>query len=176
MSVIEEEFPAIRGLGLFNLDKELSWSLTESTSTGIKAFNSGIESTHYTDEFLGARLVVIGAAIDADTLWRLENEFEQTYDAALDGSFPPSTYEQKNDQEPGSIPKRYYSTDRLRTNVVVRNVIDITTHRRSVETHSPDAQTLDKAQETVRQYQTRFKQTKSSRSEFNKQRLNLINY
>ena len=176
--VIEEEFPAIRGLGLFNLDKELSWSLTKSTSTGIEAFNSGIESPHYTDEFLGARLIAIGAAIDADTLWRLENEFEQTYDAALDGSFLPriddSENNQDSDQEPGPI--RYYSTDRLRTNVVVRNVINITAHRQSIEVQSPDKQILEKARETVRQYKTRFKQISKSRGQFNKQRLNLIDY
>jgi len=178
LAVIEEEFPAIRGLGLFNLDKELSWSLTKSTSTGIEAFNSGIDSTHYTDEFLGARLIAIGAAIDADTLWRLENEFELTYDAALDGSFLPRIDDSKNNQDSDqeSHPISYYSTDRLRTNVVVRNVIDLTAHRQSIEVQSPAIQTLEKARETVRQYQTRFKQNNKHRGQFNKQRLNLIDY
>jgi len=58
----------------------------------------------------------------------------------------------------------------------VRNVIDLTTHRQSIEVQSPAIQTLEKARETVRQYQTRFKQNNKPRGQFNKQRLNLIDY
>jgi len=183
LSVIEEEFPAIRGLGLFNLNKELSWSLTRNDSTGIEEFNSGIESSHYTDEFLGARLVAVGAAIDADTLWRLENEPEENYDAALDGSFLPGTVEDNaNDGSDsanaatGSNIKRFYSTDRLRTNVVVRNVIDKTTHRLSVEARSPNIQTLQESKATVDRYQSRYDRARGSRFRIQKQRLDLIDY
>jgi len=183
LSVIEEEFPAIRGLGLFNMNKELSWSLTTQDSTGIEAFNTGIESSHYTDEFLGARLVAIGAAIDADTLWRLENEPEENYDAALDGSFLPSTFKDKTDEGSGSANaatganiKRFFSTDRLRTNVVVRNVIDKTTHRLSIEARSPNTQTLRESKATVDRYQSRYNTARGSRDRFRKQRLDLIDY
>lgn len=172
LSVIEQEFPAIRGLGLFNMNKELSWSLTKSASTGIDAFNAGIGSNHYTENFLGARLMVLGAAIDAETLWRLENEHEENYDAVVDGSFLPG-------DEPASLKtgaRAYYSTDRLRTNVVVRNVIDMTTHQLNLQKKSPDAQTLLKAGETVRRYKARFKQQQGPGRGFRRQSMELINY
>ena len=54
---IEQHFPAIRGLGLFSNNKELSWSLTDDSSTGLAGFNSGIQSDHYTTSFLCARVM-----------------------------------------------------------------------------------------------------------------------
>jgi len=54
MAVIESDFPAIRAVSLFNIDKELSWSLTESTSTGLTGFNLGLASSHFTSEYLSS--------------------------------------------------------------------------------------------------------------------------
>ncbi|MEM7256251.1 MAG: glycosyl hydrolase [Pseudomonadota bacterium] len=54
---VELHFPAIRGLGLFGNDKELSWSLTSESSTGLEGFNLGLQSDHYTSSFLCARIM-----------------------------------------------------------------------------------------------------------------------
>lgn len=57
LNSIEQHFPAIRGLGLFGNDKELSWSLTNEQSTGIDGFNLGLQSDHFTSNFLCARVM-----------------------------------------------------------------------------------------------------------------------
>ena len=62
MSTIESDFPAIRGVTLFNIDKELSWSLTEWSSTGLQGFNGGLQSPHFTSDFLTTDETVVAAA------------------------------------------------------------------------------------------------------------------
>jgi len=57
LTSIENHFPAIRGIGLFSIDKELSWSLTSASSTGIQGYNTGIQSDHYTTNFLCTRIM-----------------------------------------------------------------------------------------------------------------------
>jgi hypothetical protein len=49
---IENEFPAIRAVALFNIDKELRWSLTEPTSAGLQGYTNALQSSHYVGEFL----------------------------------------------------------------------------------------------------------------------------
>ena len=57
LTSIEQHFPAVRGLGLFGNDKELSWSLTSELSTGLEGFNLGLQSDYYTSNFLCARVM-----------------------------------------------------------------------------------------------------------------------
>ncbi len=57
LASIEEHFPAIRGIGLFGNNKELSWSLTDELSTGLEGFNLGLQSDHYNSNFLCARVM-----------------------------------------------------------------------------------------------------------------------
>lgn len=51
---MQNTFPAIRGISLFNINKELSWSLTESNSTGMAGFNDGLSSGYFSDAYLYA--------------------------------------------------------------------------------------------------------------------------
>ena len=57
LSSLEQYFPAIRGISLFSNNKELRWSLTSASSTGLQGFNSGVQSDHYTTSFLCARVM-----------------------------------------------------------------------------------------------------------------------
>ena len=57
MTSIEEYFPAIRAVGLFGSNKELSWSVTSSNSSGLHGFNIGLQSDHFTSDFLCARIM-----------------------------------------------------------------------------------------------------------------------
>jgi len=66
LSSIELHFPAIRGISLFNHNKELSWSLVKSNSTGLTAYNRGIQSDYFTTSFLCAR-VMPGRSTSVDT-------------------------------------------------------------------------------------------------------------
>ena len=54
MSSIENDFPAIRALALFNINKELDWSLTDSGNTGLSGYIGGMMSSHFTSDFLSA--------------------------------------------------------------------------------------------------------------------------
>ncbi len=54
MSSIENDFPAIRALALFNINKELDWSLSESGNTGLQGYIGGMLSSHFTSDFLFA--------------------------------------------------------------------------------------------------------------------------
>lgn len=65
MQRIEDDFPAIRAVGLFNIDKELSWSLTEPSSTGLSGFTSGLQSSHFTSEFLTTNNQVMNFTLPA---------------------------------------------------------------------------------------------------------------
>jgi len=49
---IESDFPAIRAIALFNINKELSWSISEATNTGLDAWSVGVYSSHYTADYL----------------------------------------------------------------------------------------------------------------------------
>lgn len=51
---LEFNFPAVRALALFNINKELRWSLNESTNTGLNAWNTGTQSEYFTSEFIVA--------------------------------------------------------------------------------------------------------------------------
>lgn len=44
---IEASFSAVKAVLLFNTDKELSWSISESHSTGLNGFNSAIATSHF---------------------------------------------------------------------------------------------------------------------------------
>lgn len=50
MAALPREFPAVRALTLFNINKELGWSLTEPGNTGLNAFNSALQSTYFTSQ------------------------------------------------------------------------------------------------------------------------------
>ncbi len=52
---LEEHFPAIRAIALFNINKELGWSITESQNTGLSGMNLGLSSDYYVSWFLSAR-------------------------------------------------------------------------------------------------------------------------
>jgi len=49
---IENDFPAIRAIALFNINKELSWSISEAINTGLDAWSVGVASSHYTADYL----------------------------------------------------------------------------------------------------------------------------
>lgn len=44
---IENNYPAIKAVLLFNSNKELNWAIDSDHNSGLKSFNSGIDSTHY---------------------------------------------------------------------------------------------------------------------------------
>ena len=54
---IKRHYPAIRGLGLFSHNKELSWSMTGASSTGMAEYNRGIASDYFTPNFLCTRVM-----------------------------------------------------------------------------------------------------------------------
>ena len=49
---LKTQFPAIRALTLFNINKELSWSITGNDSTGLQAFNNGLSDNYFTPDYL----------------------------------------------------------------------------------------------------------------------------
>lgn len=52
---LQAEFPAVRGIGLFNINKELNWSVTDTGNTGLSGMNQGLTSDYFTSEYLTAR-------------------------------------------------------------------------------------------------------------------------
>lgn len=66
---IESHYPAIRALGLFGNNKELSWSITSENSTGLEGFNLGLQSDHFTSNFLCARIM-------PPNTWLPQNDFQ----------------------------------------------------------------------------------------------------
>lgn len=54
---LPQSFPAVRAISLFNINKELGWSLYGTTSqnvtnTGLNEWNTGIASNYYTSDFI----------------------------------------------------------------------------------------------------------------------------
>jgi len=47
MLSLQHDFPAIRALTLFNVNKELGWSLTESHNTGLVEFNRALAGDYF---------------------------------------------------------------------------------------------------------------------------------
>ena len=167
LKIIEQRYPAIRGLGLFNINKELSWSVTEPHNTGIDGYNLGLASNYYTSSFLGARLVVMGAAIDAETLRQLQEPPEPVFDFVIDG-----TASQTED-----APVLYYSTDRLRTNTVQRELINIDDHKLLSRVLKPSDASLQAAREKAVKYQQRFRQlTQDQQAQMARSRMRLVDY
>ena len=64
LATIEESYPAIRAIGLFNFNKELSWSITESTNTGLTGHNGGIASEFYTSDFISAKMSMAESVVE----------------------------------------------------------------------------------------------------------------
>ena len=174
LAVIEQRYPAIRGLGLFNLDKELSWSVTGGDSTGLDGYNLGMASNHYTSRFLGARLMILGAAIDDETLRRLEEEPVPVYDVVLDGSI---NRELDRADSNTTVVKAYYATDRLRTLTVRRDMIDLNEHQRLASENLPGEETMQLATETAKNYRERFKKrSRQQRGKMARGRMNMLDY
>ena len=51
---LEHDFPAIRAVGLFNINKELGWSITEGGNTGLTGMNLGLTSDYFVAEYIAA--------------------------------------------------------------------------------------------------------------------------
>lgn len=51
---LEESFPAIRAISLFNINKELGWSITEAGNTGLNGMNLGLASDYFVSEYIAA--------------------------------------------------------------------------------------------------------------------------
>ena len=52
---LEASFPAVRAVAWFNINKELGWSITEQTNTGMAVYIAGVQSDHYTSDFLSTK-------------------------------------------------------------------------------------------------------------------------
>jgi len=63
LSHLEAEYPAVRALSMFNINKELGWSISTEFNTGIDAWVNGTQSTHYTSD-----LIVASAPAEPDGL------------------------------------------------------------------------------------------------------------
>ena len=75
LTQLETNYPAVRALTLFNINKELGWSLTEWNSSGLPGYNGGTNSTHFTEEFLSASGYSGGAP---------QSDLESSLDVELD--------------------------------------------------------------------------------------------
>ena len=58
---IETNFPLVKAVAIFNLDSELSWSISNVHSTGLDGFNSAIKSDHFVSS-------IKNISLDADSL------------------------------------------------------------------------------------------------------------
>jgi len=54
LSHIESEYPAVRALSLFNINKELGWAIHQEIDSGLDAWIEGTQSPHYTSELIVA--------------------------------------------------------------------------------------------------------------------------
>ncbi len=54
---LESSFPAVRAVAWFNSNKELGWSITEQTNTGMAAYIAGVQADHYTSDFLSTNVI-----------------------------------------------------------------------------------------------------------------------
>lgn len=51
---LKDSFPAIRAVSLFNINKELGWSITETGNTGLSGMNLGLNSDYFVSEYIAA--------------------------------------------------------------------------------------------------------------------------
>lgn len=49
---LETTYPAVRALSLFNINKELGWSISTEINSGLDGWIQGTESAHFTSEYL----------------------------------------------------------------------------------------------------------------------------
>ncbi|MEM7259280.1 MAG: hypothetical protein AAF404_18030, partial [Pseudomonadota bacterium] len=54
LSALENRFPAIRAVSLFNINKELGWSITDAGNTGLDGMNRGLTSRYFVSEYISA--------------------------------------------------------------------------------------------------------------------------
>jgi len=54
LTELESSFPAVRAISWFNNNKELGWSITQHGNTGISSYIAGVQSDHFTTDFLSA--------------------------------------------------------------------------------------------------------------------------
>jgi len=54
LAALQENFPAIRAVSLFNINKELGWSITEPGNTGLNGMNLGLASNYFVSEYIAA--------------------------------------------------------------------------------------------------------------------------
>ncbi len=52
LSQLESNFPAIRALTMFNINKELNWSMSEEYNTGLDSWISGSQSDYFTTDII----------------------------------------------------------------------------------------------------------------------------
>lgn len=52
--ILEEQFPAIRAVSLFNINKELGWSITDAGNTGLTGMNLGLANSYFVSEYISA--------------------------------------------------------------------------------------------------------------------------
>ena len=68
LAVLEQDFPAVRAISLFNINKELDWSLTETGNTGLGGFNTGLASPYYISEYnTSLSSEIVQASADTET-------------------------------------------------------------------------------------------------------------
>jgi len=58
---LESDFPAVRALAIFNINKELSWSISSEANTGLSEWITGTQRTHFTSDLL------VASALTQDT-------------------------------------------------------------------------------------------------------------
>lgn len=73
MRALPNRFPSVRALTLFNINKELSWSITGADNTGLEAFNRGLRRSHYSADFIGAADEAVGPIQTPGRWWRRFN-------------------------------------------------------------------------------------------------------
>lgn len=56
LTQLEESFPAIRALTVFNINKELNWSMTAEYNSGLDSWIAESQSSYFTSEFLVASI------------------------------------------------------------------------------------------------------------------------
>ena len=54
LTTLETTFPAIRAVGLFNINKELGWSITEAGNTGLTGMNLGLHREYFVSKYIPA--------------------------------------------------------------------------------------------------------------------------
>lgn len=96
---LEVRFPAIRALGLFNINKELGWSITEPDNTGLNGMNLGLTRDYFISRFISAHSDT-GSATEIPDINPAEPPFAYAYG-------PPVIYpeEQKRLAESRALPE-----------------------------------------------------------------------